>query len=226
VQIIINCIYYNKLVQKSKVKLPTSKITIIADIMKFSNVCSVSNGSRLPGRFPGWNLNRGPGSVLEPPWNRTTRWQVVPNPNRTYNRCLLAGFHIQQSLILTKSEFWLQLIICVLIVSQYDIYISDAVLHALVPPALQFAMRAIFVESLSNNAESWAFFAVTQRILIEIHIGEQEVKEHAKLHRWLTYHIVIQLELKYLAGAKVLSSQNHGIGQNTTGSVWFSFSMW
>jgi len=99
-------------------------------------------------------------------------------------------------------------------------------LHALVPPALQFAMQAIFVESLSNNAESWAFFAVTQRILIGIHIGEQEVKEHAKLHLGLTYHIVIQSELKYLAGAKVLSSRNHGIGQNTTGSAWFSFSMW
>jgi hypothetical protein len=32
-----------------------------------SSGSSVSNGSRIPGRGPGWNQNRGPGSVLEPP---------------------------------------------------------------------------------------------------------------------------------------------------------------
>jgi len=70
----------------------------------------------------------------------------------------------------------------VLIVSQYDIYVKDPVLHATAPRGLQFVIRIILVESVGNNAENCEFFAVTQRVLIRLQIGAHEVKEYVKLH--------------------------------------------
>jgi hypothetical protein len=75
------------------------------------------------------------------------------------------------------------------IVSQYDIYVKDAVLDALSPPNRQFVIRLLFVEWLRNNAENYAFFEATQRIVIGSQIGEWEVKEHLKLHLVCIYHI-------------------------------------
>jgi len=66
---------------------------------------------------------------------------------------------------------------------------------------------------------------VTQRILIGSQSAEQEIREHAKLHHLHIYHIVIQSELKYLIGGKVLSWQNGGTGQKTAASVQFGFLM-
>jgi len=40
-----------------------------------------------------------------------------------------------------------------MIVSQYDIYVKDAVLDALSPPILQCAIRSLFVELLWNKAD-------------------------------------------------------------------------
>jgi hypothetical protein len=50
----------------------------------------------------------------------------------------------------------------------------------------------------------------TQRILIGSQIDKCEVKEHTKLHNLHIYHIEIRSELKYLTGAKVLSSRKWG----------------
>jgi len=105
----------------------------------------------------------------------------------------------------TNSELWLQLSISVLIVSQCDIYVKDVVLHAHSPPIVQLAIRSIFVQSMQQTTNCRCDFTLSQRILIRLQIGEQEVKEHAKLHLVHIYHIVIQSELKYLFGAKVLS---------------------
>jgi hypothetical protein len=55
--------------------------------------------------------------------------------------------------------------------------------------------------------DCWPYFTETQRILIGSQIGDQGVKDHAKLHLLHIYHIVIQSELKYLIGAKVRSSR-------------------
>jgi hypothetical protein len=61
---------------------------------------------------------------------------------------------MQQSFIFPNSELWLQLNIQLVIVSQYDIYVKDAVLDALSPPIVHFAMRSLLVELLLNNAEN------------------------------------------------------------------------
>jgi len=50
----------------------------------------------------------------------------------------------------------------------------------------------------------------TQRILIELQIGEQKVSDHLKLHDVHISHIVIQSKLKYLIVAKVWSSWKWG----------------
>jgi len=82
--------------------------------------------------------------------------------------------------------------------------------RVLSPPVLQFAIWSIFVESLLNNTENCAFFAVTQPILIGSQIEEQEVKAPAELHHLHIYHIVKRSELKFWIAAKVLSSRKWG----------------
>jgi hypothetical protein len=77
------------------------------------------------------------------------------------------------------------------IVSQYDVYVTDAGLDALLPPILQFAIQSQLVELLSNNAEYSVIFEATQRILIGLQIGELEVKEHLKLSLLSIYYTVI-----------------------------------
>jgi len=133
---------------------------------------------------------------------------------------------MQQSLLFVNSELCLQLSIWVVIVSQYDIYVKDAVLHAVSPPVLQLAIRSLFFELLWNNAGNSAFFEATRRIVIRLHIGEWEVKEHPKLHVLHIYRIVIQSQLKYIIEAKVLTFRECGTGYKTAGSVRFGFLMW
>jgi hypothetical protein len=125
----------------------------------------------------------------------------TPSKNRTApNPRFFGWFHI-----FANSELWLQLSICVLIISQCYIYVNYAVLDALSPPVLQFGIRSIFVESLRKIPIFRRYFTETQGILIGSHLDEWEVKEHPKRHNLRTYHIVIRSELKYLIGAKVLS---------------------
>ena len=112
-----------------------------------------------------------------------------------------------------------------MIVSQYDIYAKDAVLDGLSPPILQFAIRSLFIELLSNNAENLASVEATQRIVIGSQIGDQVVKEHLKLDLLRIYHIVIRSKLKNLIGAKDLSLRKCGTAQKTAGSVRFGFLM-
>lgn len=50
--------------------------------------------------------------------------------------------------------------------SEYDIDVKYAVLHALLPPVLQFANRSIFVESLFKMPNFWLNFTATQPTLI------------------------------------------------------------
>jgi len=119
------------------------------------------------------------------------------------------------------SELWLQLSIWVLILSEYDIHVKDAVFHVLSPPVLHFAIKSIFVVLLRKISNFWHYFTATQRILIRSQSGGLDVEEHAKLHVLRIYHIVIQSELKYWIGAKVLSWRNCETGQKTAGSVLF-----
>jgi len=132
----------------------------------------------------------------------------------------LAGFIIQQSLIVTHSEFWLQLSNWVLIVSQYEIYIRDVDLDAVSRPSLQFVILSLFFELLWSNAANWVFFAFTRRILIGLQIGDWEVKEHSKLNLLCIYHIVIWSELKYLIGGKVQCLWKCSTSKQITGSVF------
>jgi hypothetical protein len=89
--------------------------------------------------------------------------------------------------------------------SQYDIYVTDAVLDALSPPILQFAIRSIFVVSLHKTLDFRPSFTATKQLVIKSHTGEWEVKKHPKQHLLHMYYIMIQSQLKYSIGAKVLS---------------------
>jgi len=115
-----------------------------------------------------------------------------------------------RSLHLGHSELWLQLSIWVLIVSQYDIYITDALLHAPSPPVLWFEIWSIFVESLWKTNYFRHHCTATQPISIRSQIGQKKVKQHAKVHLLRIYHIVIQSELKYLIGAQVMCLRKWG----------------
>jgi len=117
-------------------------------VFQLYTIFSVTNDSRLPGGSPGCNGKCGPRSVLETPRNQTARWQVVPNQNRTWTRSFSAQFYIKQSLIIANSELRLQWSIWVLIVSQFDVYVKDALLNAVSPPAVQFAIRLRSIELL------------------------------------------------------------------------------
>ena len=124
-----------------------------------------------------------------------------------------------------NSGLWRQLSIRVVIISQYDIYVKDAVFHTLLTSILHFEIQSIFVGSLQKAHNFRRYFPATQRTLIGSHSGKLEVKEHAKPHLFHIYHIVIQSKLKYLIGAKVQSCQNRGTCQKTAGSDWFGLLM-
>jgi hypothetical protein len=148
---------------------------------------------------PNWRLVPGPG------WNRTGSMATgfTPSKIRTaLNPWFFGWFHK-----FINSELWLQLSIWVLIVSQYNIYLKDAVLDAVSPRSLQFAFRSLFGELLGKNGRIYLLFEATQRLVTGSHIGEWVAQEHVKLHLLCIYYIVIWLELKCLIGAKVLSSR-------------------
>jgi len=111
--------------------------------------------------------------------------------HRTYNCGYLAMFCILQILIFVNSKLWLQLSISVLMISQCDIYVKEAVLHTLPPTLQQFAIWTIFIESLQKTSNFQCYFRDTRRIFIGSQIGIKEVKEHTKLHVEHIYHIVI-----------------------------------
>jgi len=141
-------------------------------------------------------------------WNRTGTVPMsltLSNNGTALNPCFFGQFHI-----FANWEHWLQLSIWVLIISQYSIYVKDAVFDALLPPILQCAIQSLFIELLWHYAKNEAFFTVTRRMLIISQIEQLEVKEHLKLHLLHIYHIVIWSKLKYLIGAKVLSSWQWG----------------
>jgi len=63
-----------------------------------------------------------------------------------------------------------------MIVSQYDIYVKIAVLHALSPPLLHFAIQSIFIVSLQKTPNFQGFLTATQRILVGSESGQEEMK--------------------------------------------------
>ena len=149
--------------------------------------------------FPKWWFSSRSG--LEPNRKHCNGFYHMKNRD-LLNQWLFGRFHI-----FTNSELWLQWSIWVLIVSQDDKYLRDAVLDALSPHILQFVIQSLLVELLWNNVNYWVFFKVTQWILIGSQIEEWEVKKHLTLHLLHRYHIVIRSKLKSLFGAKDLSLQ-------------------
>jgi len=75
------------------------------------------------------------------------------------------------------------------IVSQYDIYLKDAVLDALSPPIVQFAIWWLFIELLWNNAEKEGFFQAIVRIVIGSQIDERgsETASEAVSFMYISY---------------------------------------
>ena len=77
-------------------------------------------------------------------------WEVC-YPDRTETRGFFAGLNPDRGFIVRFRQLSLQLAIWVLIVSRYDQYADCAVLAALSPPDVRFAIGPIFIESLWNN---------------------------------------------------------------------------
>ena len=100
---------------------------------------SVSNGSNLLERF---RIRVGTGTE---PWQR---FYNMKNPDRWH-----LGRFPPQNPVFASPDVSLQLSIWVLIVSWHDVYADCSVLAALSPPAFRFAIRPIFVESLSKTRE-------------------------------------------------------------------------
>ena len=100
---------------------------------------SVSNGSNPLERF---RVRVGTG---------TEPWQWFYHM-KNLDRCHLGRFPPQNPAF-PSPDISLQLSIWVLIVSWHDVYADCAVLAVLSPPALRFAIRPIFVESLSKTRE-------------------------------------------------------------------------
>jgi hypothetical protein len=93
------------------------------------------------------------------------------------------------------------------IISQYDIYVKDAVLDALSPRNVQFAIQSLSVGALRKMNNFWPYFIPTQQIVIRSQIAEREVQEHLKLHLLGIYQIVIASHLKFCIRAIVLGLQ-------------------
>jgi hypothetical protein len=91
------------------------------------------------------------------------------------------------------------------IISQYNIYVKEAVLDALSTPILHFAIQSLFFVLLRETPNFRRYFTATKQIVMGLRFGKRKVKEHLKLHLLRIYHIVIQLQLQYLIGDKVLS---------------------
>ena len=144
------------------------------------------------------------GSRLEPNLNHCNSFYPIKGPNHTEPEVIW--------LVPQCRKLWslAPISISVLIISHYDIYIKDAILHALSPPIFQFAIGSIFVESGQKMPDFQWCSTATQRILIGLQLWEKGLKVHAKLHLLCIYHIVIRSELKYLIGAKHLSSRKWG----------------
>jgi hypothetical protein len=83
------------------------------------------------------------GSVQGPGWNQTVTVAMGFTPLQTCTAQNLWFFGWLHNF--AYSAFWLKLCICILIVSQYNIYIKVAVLHALSTSALQIAIQSIFI---------------------------------------------------------------------------------
>jgi len=101
--------------------------------------CSVSNGSNPLERF---QVRVG---TRTEPWQRVNH---VKNPDRRH-----LGRFPPQNPAFASRDVSLQLSIWVQIVSWYNVYADCAVLAALSPTAFRFAIRPIFVESLSKTRE-------------------------------------------------------------------------
>jgi len=108
-----------------RVQHSLSTVYRIYSIIPRSTVASVSNGSKIAGRF---RVRFYPG---------TEQLQRVSTQNP----------------LLKSQHFLLQLSIWVLIVSQHVQYVDCAVLVAVSPPAFRFAIRQVFVESRSKTRQ-------------------------------------------------------------------------
>ena len=69
------------------------------------------------------------------------------------------------------------------------------------------------------------FLRATERILVGSHIWDREVKEPLELHNLRTDHVIIQSELIYLIGGKVVTLKCRVVGVKTTHFQWAHYFM-
>jgi len=117
-------------------------------------ITSVRNGSRLPSSGRGWNQTRGPALDQTPPGytNRLTSAGILPRPDinqEVFGPARTAPW-FNFKVPATLPQLWSQWSIWVLIVLWHDQSANCAVLCAVLPPAVRFAIRPIFVELLWN----------------------------------------------------------------------------
>jgi len=75
---------------------------------------------------------------------------------------------------------------------------------------------------MGDFKRNWRVFDRDSRILAGSQICKREVKERLNLHNLRTDHVVIQSELKYLIGAKMVNSTYRDFGGETAPfpTVW------
>ena len=160
---------------------------------------SVSNGSGLPGFGPG----------QEPPSNRTGQVLAGCYPDRTYTRGLLAGLELDRGSTFTVPAT-MALIkylssdrIMTWSVRRLCIFSCSFTSHCQICDQVNF--RRVAVKKMPIFSENPGCSKGTQRIVVRFQIWQQEVKQRVEMHNLRTDHVMIQSELKYLIGAKVVN---------------------
>ena len=126
---------------------------------------SVSNGSNPLERF---RVRVGTGTE---PWQR---FYHMKHPDRWH-----LGWFPPQNPAFASPDVSLQLSIWVLIVSWHDVYADCAVSAARAPPAFRFAIRPIFVESLSKTRKfRWKSTLIWQPL------NEYQLDLNSECGRW------------------------------------------
>jgi hypothetical protein len=157
------------------------------------------------GRVCTWLGVPGPGLHAQFTWHSNMfQVQTLTHP---IMRPGFARFHPQFWSATIIPYFVPQLSIWVLIVSQYDPCMNDAVSGALLPPGLRFAIWWIFVELLGNYAENRVLSKATRQISIQIQIGDLEVKMCLGLHLAQIDYIAVRSELRYFIGEKAFAAE-------------------
>ena len=123
--------------------------------IKAANTLLMPNNNQITIQLPYLQvvLATGPNSQAGSGYGSTQNRTVATRLTTRTTQPIGNGPVFHQKPGISCSQVWLQLSIWVLIVSWHDQYVDCAVSAALSPPAVRFAIRPVFVESLSKTRQ-------------------------------------------------------------------------